>query len=86
MKTTIGQILYPNRQVFFERLALSSPSLPTIKLSSVPLPSGARRLGSRQLRRAVPTQKLCTAQRSMRLSRNARQGVTDDGLSTIVNR
>jgi hypothetical protein len=67
MHTTISQILYPNRQAFFEKLALSLPSQPAIKIGPAPLPSGVRRAGSRHLRRAVPTQRLCTAQRGMRV-------------------
>lgn len=64
---TISQILYPNRQAFFEKLALSLPSPPAIKIGPASLPGGVRRPGSRHLRRAVPTQTLCTAQRGMRV-------------------
>jgi hypothetical protein len=66
MHTTISQILYPNRQAFFEKLALSLPSQPAIKIGLAPLPAGLPRAGSRNMRKAVPTQTLCTAQRGMR--------------------
>jgi hypothetical protein len=66
MHATISQILYPNRQAFFEKLALSLPSQLAIRIGPAPLPSGVRRAGSRNVRKAVPTQTLCTAQRSMR--------------------
>ena len=45
MHTTIGQIAYPNRQAFFEKLALNLPVQPAIKIGPAPLPSGERRLG-----------------------------------------
>jgi hypothetical protein len=35
MHTTISQILYPNRQAFFDRLALSLPLQPAIKIGPV---------------------------------------------------
>jgi len=54
MHTTIGQIAYPNRQAFFEKLALNLPAQPAIKIGPAPLPSGERRLGSRNMRKAVP--------------------------------
>jgi hypothetical protein len=41
--TTIGQIAYPNRQAFFEKLALRLPAHPAIKIGPAPLPSGGRR-------------------------------------------
>ena len=65
MHTTIGQIAYPNRQAFFEKLALNLPAQPAIKIGPAPLPSGGQRLGSRNMRKAVPTETLSTAQRSM---------------------
>lgn len=43
MHTTIGQIACPNRQAFFERLALNLPAQPAIKIGPAPLPSGGRR-------------------------------------------
>jgi hypothetical protein len=64
MQTTIGQISYPDRQAFFEKLALNLPVQPAIKIGPAPLPSGGR-LGSRNMRKAVPTEMLSTAQRSM---------------------
>jgi hypothetical protein len=66
MHTTISQILYPNRQAFFEKLALSLPSQPAIRIGLAPPPTGLPRAGSRNMRKAVPTQTLCTAQRGMR--------------------
>jgi hypothetical protein len=65
MHTTIGQISYPDRQAFFEKLALNLPAQPAIKIGPAPLPSGGRRLGLRNMRKAVPTETLSTAQRSM---------------------
>ena len=65
MHTTIGQISYPDRQAFFEKLALNLPAQPAIRIGPAPLPSGGRRLGSRNMRKAVPTEMLSTAQRSM---------------------
>ena len=65
MHTTIGQIAYPNRQAFFEKLALHLPA---------PLPSGKRRLGSRNIWQAVPTETLSTAQRSMKPSEHFHRG------------
>jgi len=67
MYATISQILYPNRQAFFKKLALNLPSQPAIRISPAPLPSGVRRAGSRNMRKAVPAQTLCSAQRSMRV-------------------
>jgi len=74
MHTTIGQIAYPNRQAFFEKLALNLPAQPAIKIGPAPLPSGERRLGSRNMRKAVPTETLCTAQRSMEPSPRFHRG------------
>lgn len=70
MHATISQILYSNRQAFFENLALSLPSQPAIKIGPAPLPSGVRRAGSRNMRKVVPTQTLSTAQTSMRLPKH----------------
>ena len=71
MHSTISQIIYPNRQAFFEKLALSLPPQPAIKIGPAPLPSGERRPGLRNMRRAVPTESLSTAQRSMGKSRRS---------------
>src|SRR6266849_6625505 len=68
MHTTIGQISYPDRQAFFEKLALNLPAQPAIRIGPAPLPSGGRRLGLRNMRKALPTETLSTAQRSMELS------------------
>jgi hypothetical protein len=73
MHSTISQILYPNRQAFFEKLALSLPPQPAIKIGPAPLPSGERRPGLRNMRRAVPTESLSTAQRSMGKSRRSQE-------------
>lgn len=43
MHSRSSQILYPNRQAFFEKLALSLPPQPAIKIGPAPLPSGDRR-------------------------------------------
>jgi len=74
MHTTIGQISYPDRQAFFEKLALNLPAQPAIKIGPAPLPSGGRRLGSRNMRKAVPTETLSTAQRSMEPSPRFHRG------------
>src|SRR4029077_17012696 len=78
MQPTISQILYPNRQAFFEKLAQSLPLQPAVKIGPAPLPNGARRVGLRNMRRAVPSEKLSTAQRSMAAARwsstNSQQG------------
>jgi hypothetical protein len=66
MHTTISQMLYPDRQAFFKKLALSLPPQPAIKIGPVPLPSGEHRPGSRNMRKAVPTETLSAAQRSMK--------------------
>jgi hypothetical protein len=72
METTISQILYPDRQAFFERLAANLNSKPTLRFGAGPMPKGSPRLGSRLLRRAVPALRLSTAQRSMRLKHRSR--------------
>ena len=69
MYLTISQILYPNRQAFFERLAQSLPLHPAVKIGPAPLPNGKRRPGLWNMRRAVPTERLSTAQRSMATGR-----------------
>jgi hypothetical protein len=73
MNATISQMFYANRQAFFEKLALSLSLHPAIKIGPAPLPSGERRLGSRNLRKAVPTETLSTAQRSMKASRKSQR-------------
>jgi len=73
MNTTISQISYPGRQAFFEKLALSLSPQPAIKIGPAPLFSGGRRLGSRNMRKAVPTEMLSTAQRSMKASRGSQR-------------
>lgn len=62
MHATISQMFYPNRRAFFEKLALSLPLQPALKIGPAPLPSGERRPGSRGLRQAVAVKKLSTAQ------------------------
>jgi hypothetical protein len=61
MHTTISQLLYPDRQAFFEKVALSLPPQPAIKIGPAPLPDGEHRAGLRNLRSAVPTETLSTA-------------------------
>jgi hypothetical protein len=46
MHTTISQLPYPNRQAFFEKLALSLPPQPAIKIGPAPLPGGEHRAGA----------------------------------------
>jgi hypothetical protein len=69
MNTTISQISYRNRQAFFEKLARNLSLQPAIKMGPAPLPSGRPRAGLRNLRKAVPTEALSTAQRSMKANR-----------------
>jgi hypothetical protein len=73
MSATISQLFYPNWRTFFERLALTLLQQPAIKIGPAPLPAGTRRFGSQMLRKAVPTETLSTAQRSMKARRN--QGI-----------
>ena len=69
MHTSINQMLYPDRQAFFEKLALSLPPRPAIKIGPAPMPGAERKQGLRIMRKAVPAQKLSTAQRSMKAHR-----------------
>jgi hypothetical protein len=73
MHTTISQMLYPDRQTFFEKVALSLPPQPAIKIGPAPLPGGEYRAGLRNLRSAVPTETLSTAQRSMKAGRRSQK-------------
>jgi hypothetical protein len=73
MHTTISQMLYPDRQAFFEKLAQSLPPQPAIKIGPAPLPRGEHKGGSRNLRNAVPTETLGKAQRSMKPSRRSQR-------------
>jgi hypothetical protein len=73
MHSTISQMPYPNRQAFFKKLALSLPPQPAIKIGPAPLPSGEHRPGSRNMRKAVPTETLSAAQRSMKPSRRSQR-------------
>ena len=73
MHPTISQMFYPNRQAFFEKVALSLPPQPAIKIGPAPLPDGEHRAGLRNLRSAVPTETLSTAQRSMKASRRSQR-------------
>ena len=66
MHTTISQMFYPDRQAFFVKLSLSLSLQPAIKIGPAPLPSGEHRPGSRNMRKAVPTETLSSAQRSMK--------------------
>jgi hypothetical protein len=47
-------MLYPDRQAFFEKLALSLPPQPAIKIGPAPMPSGEHKQGLRIMRKAVP--------------------------------
>src|SRR4029077_11652858 len=58
-------LLYPDRQTFFEKLALSLPPQPAIKIGPAPMPGGGHKQGLRIVWKAVPAQRLSTAQRSM---------------------
>jgi hypothetical protein len=58
-------MLYADQQAFFEKLALSLPPQPAIKIGPAPMPSGEHKQGLRVMRKAVPAQRLSTAQRSM---------------------
>jgi len=40
-------MLYPDRQTFFEKLALSLPPQPAIKIGPAPMPSGEHKQGLR---------------------------------------
>jgi len=71
MHTTISQMLYPNRQAFFEKLELSLPPQPAVKIGPAPLPGGEHKAGLQNLRSAVPTETLSTAQRSMKPNRRS---------------
>jgi len=73
MHTTISQMLYPDRQAFFEKLALSLPPQPAIKIGPAPLPGGENRAGLRNFRDAVPTETLSVAQRGMKPSRRSQR-------------
>ena len=54
MHTSINQMLYPDRQAFFEKLALSLPPQPAIKIGPAPMPSEDHKRGLRVTRKAVP--------------------------------
>ena len=61
MHTSINQLLYPDRQAFFEKLALSLPPQPAIKIGPAPMPGGEHKQGLRIARKAVPAQRLSTS-------------------------
>jgi anti-sigma factor RsiW len=54
-------MLYADRQAFFEKLALSLPPQPAIKIGPAPMPSGEHKQGLRIARKAVPAQRLSTS-------------------------
>ena len=66
MHPTISQMFYPNRQAFFAKLSVSLPLQPAITIGPAPLPGGEHRPGPHNMRKAVPTETLRSAQRSMR--------------------
>jgi len=49
-------MLYPDQQAFFEKLALSLPPQPAIKIGPAPMPSAEHKQGLRVVRKAVPAQ------------------------------
>jgi hypothetical protein len=51
-------MLYPDRQAFFEKLALSLRPQPAIKIRPAPMPSGEHKQGLWIVRKAVPAQRL----------------------------
>jgi len=61
MHTTISQMLYPDRQAFFKKLALSLPPQPAIKIGPAPLPAGKHKAGLRNLRNAVISEEFSAA-------------------------
>ena len=65
MHPTISQMSYPDRQAFFARLSLSLSGQSAIKIGPAPLPGGKSGPGSRNMRKAVPTETLSSAQRRM---------------------
>ena len=69
MHTSINQMFYPDRRAFFEKLALRLPPEPAIKIGPAPMPGGVHKQGLRVMRKAVPAQRLSTAQRSMEANR-----------------
>jgi len=62
-------MLYPDRQAFFEKLALSLPPQPAIKIGPAPMPTAEHKQGLGTMRKAVPGQRLSSAQRSMEAHR-----------------
>lgn len=51
----------PGSAGFFEKLALSLPPQPAIKIGPAPMPSGEHKQGLRIARKAVPAQRLSTS-------------------------
>src|SRR5260370_7977816 len=62
MHTSINQMLYPDRQAFFEKLALSFPPQPPIKIGPAPMPSGEHNQGLLVRRNALPPPRLPSRQ------------------------
>ena len=54
-------MLFPDRQAFFEKLALSLPPQSAMKIGPTPMLSGERKQGLRIVRKAVPAQRLSTS-------------------------
>jgi len=86
MHSTISQMFYPDRQAFFERLTMNLSLNPAIKIGPAPLPDGKRRWGSWKLRKAVPTETLSTAQRSMKIKRKCQRDQSHRNGSREVHR
>ena len=66
MHPTISQMFYPDRQAFFSKVCLNLSRQPAIKIGPAPLPNGEHRPESRNMGKAVPTETLISAQRSMK--------------------
>ena len=73
MHPTISQMFYPDRQAFFAKLSVSLLRQPAIKIGPAPLPGGKSGPGSRNMRKAVPTETLSRAQRRMKARIRGRQ-------------
>jgi hypothetical protein len=66
MHPTISQMFYPDRRAFFTRLSVSLSLQPAIKIGPAPLRGEKSGPGSRNMRKAVPTETLSSAQRRMK--------------------
>jgi hypothetical protein len=64
-------MLYPDRRAFFEKLALSLPPQPAIKIGPAPMPSAEHKQGLRVVRKAV-------------LAQEAEHGATKHGVRQMI--